>query len=310
MLKRNDERFRIYVLSLKSSTERRARIANMFSQMGISNWEFFTALGPELIQVPYNAQSAFKTRQSVLSAGEISCAASHIGMLQAFLTSDDKHALIMEDDVFFDPFFNVGGLPDVLAGLELDYLKLYARYFVPSRYVASVGRWTFYRGSWPLLGTQAYVISRRGANQFLKHLLSQPVLDRPIDDLMDRFWDTKLPITFIYPFPIMELGYGTTIHGAANRNAITAENRKYRELGSRIDAARSFIAKIVEIYDRKKWDRRFRAFDNRLSARIAGNEKQISDSLIRTEPTRQPPSGTTGQNAMLSRQSFGKPYLE
>ena len=250
--------------------------------MGVTNWSFFFALDPELIQVPYSAQAAFETRQSVLSAGEISCAASHIGILQRFLASDDKYALIMEDDVLFDPFFHVGGLPKVLAQLELDYLKLYARYFVPSRYVASVGRWTFYRGSWPLLGTQAYVVSRKGAGQFLKYLLSQPALGRPIDDMMDRFWDTKLPITFIYPFPVIELGYSTTIHGG-NRNAIIAENQKYRELAGRAATARSALTKILDKYERRKWDRRLRAFDSALSARIAGNEKQISDFLIRTE---------------------------
>lgn len=289
MPNRDNEKFRIYVLSLKSSTERRERLANMFSEMGITNWEFFTPLPAERVQVPYSAQAAFQTRQSVLSTGEISCAASHIGMLQDFLGSEDKYALIMEDDVHFDPFFNVGGLPDVLAKLELHYLKLYARYFVPSRYVASVGRWTFYRGSWPLLGTQAYVVSRNGANQFLKHLLSQAALERPIDDLMDRFWDTELPITFIYPFPIMELGYNTTIHGAANRDAIAAENRKFQELTGAANTARSLMAKIVEKYERRKWDRRFCAFDDALSARINGHEKQISDFLIRAD-TAAPPA--------------------
>lgn len=271
----------VYVLSLKSSLERREAITAMFSKMGYSQWEFFEPLAADRLPISYKADLAFRARRSVLSMGEISCAASHMAMIRQFLDSDLQNVVIMEDDVQFDPFFNIVGLAEVMKTLELHYLKLYARYFVPSRYISSVGRYTFYRGSWPLLGTQAYVLSRAGAKQLLNHLLSLNALNRPIDDLIDRFWCTQLPIAFIYPFPVMELGYNTTIHGANNREAIARENSTLEALATRRQKIDLMVSKISDKFFRRFSDRNLKAFDKTLMRKIQGNEQTISDYLDR-----------------------------
>ncbi|WP_348598071.1 glycosyltransferase family 25 protein [Phyllobacterium sp. SB3] len=271
----------VYVLSLKNSTERRETITAMFSKMGYRHWEFFEPLAADRLPIPYEADIAFRARHSVLSKGEISCAASHIAMLGKFLDSDLQNVLIMEDDVQFDPFFNIAGLAEVMKQLDLHYLKLYARYFVPSRYISSVGRYTFYRGSWPLLGTQAYVLSRTGAAQLLNHLLSLNALNRPIDDLIDRFWCTRLPITFLYPFPVMELGYSTTIHGANNREVIASENSRLEKSFTRRQKVGLAVSRISDKLFRRYSDRKLKAFDKALMQRIYGNEESISESLDR-----------------------------
>ncbi|MDQ0995391.1 glycosyl transferase family 25 [Phyllobacterium ifriqiyense] len=269
----------VYVLSLKNSTQRRETITAMFSKMGYRHWEFFEPLTADRLPIAYEADVAFRARRSVLSPGEVSCAASHIAMLQQFLDSNLQNILIMEDDVQFDPFFNIHGLAEVMNKLELHYLKLYARYFVPSRYISSIGRYTFYRGSWPLLGTQAYVLSRIGATQLLQHLMSLGALNRPIDDLIDRFWCTRLPITFIYPFPVMELGYSTTIHGSANRDTIARENLNLEKLVTRRQKLDFAVSNISEKLRRRSSDRKFKAFDRALMQRIQGKEKTISRCL-------------------------------
>lgn len=57
-------------------------------------------------------------------------------------------------------------------------------------------------------GTQAYFIDALAASRFLS-ITRRAV--RPIDEEIDRFWAHGLPALSVFPFPVMEVDWGSTI---------------------------------------------------------------------------------------------------
>jgi glycosyl transferase family 25 len=92
---------------------------------------------------------------------------------------------------------------------QVDYIRLYAKAPAPFSYLGlTASRRHLVRFKHPVFGTQGYLLRRAGAERFLRNL-SEVV--RPIDDEMDRFWINGVPIVAVYPFPLTEIGFETTI---------------------------------------------------------------------------------------------------
>lgn len=248
----------VRVLSLPSADQRRERIAKNLSHSSIATWAFFDAVTADRLTVRYDELAAYDRTGSVLSTGELSCAASHIQILNDFLTTDMGHVIVMEDDVRIDPLVDIQNYLNVMRRCDVHYLKLYARFLVPTRFVALIGRTVFYRASWPPLGTQCYVLSRHGAQTLLNYFSANGI-DAPIDQMMDRYWETGLPIVLAYPFPITELAEESTIHG--NRQARKERSAELRVArGPRPTMPQKLKAKLA----RRLADLRLRQFDKSL----------------------------------------------
>jgi glycosyl transferase family 25 len=85
----------------------------------------------------------------------------------------------------------------------------------------------------PVFGTQGYLLTRAGAERLLKTIHS---VVRPIDDELDRFWSHGVPIISVYPFPLIETNFGSTIENT---------RRGYMTLG-RLDAVRRLAFRASE----------------------------------------------------------------
>ena len=77
--------FIVRVVSFADAFERRERFATMMAQFEGVDWEFHDVVPAEGLPVDYDEGTAFRIGGSTLSLAEISCAASHLTLMQKFL---------------------------------------------------------------------------------------------------------------------------------------------------------------------------------------------------------------------------------
>jgi glycosyl transferase family 25 len=71
------------------------------------------------------------------------------------------------------------------------------------------------------LGTQGYLMTREGAERFLRHCR---VVRRPLDDELDRSWEHGVPCLGLFPFPLIEQSTASAI-GPARFERFTIPRR-------------------------------------------------------------------------------------
>jgi glycosyl transferase family 25 len=223
----------VRVISLADCTDRRARMAEQLDATGL-DWRFFDAWRTPPAELPYDPARARIARGRVLTAGELGCFASHWALWGDFLfNSDADLLLVLEDDLLLDPVFFQRLDAVVLAMGRIDYLRLYAKVPAGIRQEAHFLHRHVARFTGKAYGTQAYLLSRRGAARF-RHSIRR--VERPIDDEMDRFWAHGMPIRAVFPFPVMEVQYGSTIE----------ETRRTLDPLGPLERARSLFSRGVE----------------------------------------------------------------
>jgi glycosyl transferase, family 25 len=192
---------KIWVISVLGADDRRAAFSRCAEGV---EWEFFaahTGLDPGLA---YDEATVVGRYGRKLHSGELGCYSSHFALWRWLLASDFDQAIVLEDDVVADWNF-IDQLRCVdLQERGIQYLRLFAKMPSPWRSIASpyfdkyrhLIRFTGYA-----LGTQAYVITRRGAECLILHGLK---VEAPVDVYMDRTWDHGLLNLALYPFPVYE----------------------------------------------------------------------------------------------------------
>jgi glycosyl transferase family 25 len=225
------DRLAIRVISLPGSVERRQRMRQQLDPLGLP-WSFFDARtgAPETLR--YDASRARVSRGRELTPGEIGCFASHWALWEWLVASTEHETLlVLEDDLLIDPVF-FGDLPAVLEELRpYEYMRLYAKVPAGIRHEALFLHRHVARFRGKAYGTQAYFIKRAAASRFLGSIRC---LERPIDDEMDRFWAHGVPIRAIFPFPVMEIQYGSTIEASRRVLAPLRGTEKVRWIAERV----------------------------------------------------------------------------
>lgn len=96
----------IFVINMKHSTERMAKIDALLKSMNLSYERIEAVVGSELTQTEidhtYDAASNRKKHNRSLTIGEIGCYASHRKAWQQARASEYQHLLILEDDITID----------------------------------------------------------------------------------------------------------------------------------------------------------------------------------------------------------------
>ena len=196
------------VISLRSAEERRRYMIRQLEMFKLP-WSLFDALTGDAPPIPYSQAEAAIDWRGPLTAGEIGCFASHYACLAEFVAQNTaRYRLVIEDDVQLDSGFWFDRLPGLMDATGLDYLRLCAKFPFRHRVVAVFGQRFIVRYSSGPLGTQAYVISQRGAQQFLK---SVDRITRPVDWELDRYWHNGLPPYTLCPFPLFEMERTSTV---------------------------------------------------------------------------------------------------
>lgn len=234
--------WRISVISLPGAHDRRAQVTERLEK-SVWPWQLVDARATAPAGLLVDQENALKTIGRRLAPGEIGCFGSHVDCWRQLLADESlSHMLVMEDDVLLDPNYDFASLVQLMAATGLDYVRLYARWPAPARIISLLGPRCLVRFKRPVLGTQAYVLSRQGARRLLAHATH---LSRPIDDHIDRFWENGVPIYSLYPFPALELQLPSSVQA---RNVRPTEIRGWSIMvwrGRRVwDRARAAVADL------------------------------------------------------------------
>lgn len=215
----------VTVISLADAHERRAAFVKFAAECGLP-WTFFdahTSIAPPLRYAPGAAR---RVHGRTLTDGELGTYASHVAVWQRLLQSNLRQMIVFEDDVVVDwPLISRLAAFDFPA-IGIDYLRLFTK--IPARFrklrCPFLDRYHhLIRITSFALGTQAYLITREGAQRMLEHATQ---VTCPIDAYMDKYWKHGVPNIALYPFPVFERFETSTIgEGRFEKQRIPAGDR-------------------------------------------------------------------------------------
>jgi glycosyl transferase family 25 len=202
----------VLVISLADAAERRAGFAERARGTTLP-WKFFDAHRELGAGLTYRPDEAVVAKGRPLMAGELGCYSSHFHAWLTLLESGATQMIVLEDDTIVDWSFL-----EKLASLDffargVSYLRLFARRpcafrlhgeaIEPQRYLVEYAAYAH--------GTQGYVVTRAGAERFVRHCRR---VRRPVDIELDRAWDHGVPCLAVFPFPLTEISAASTIGSA------------------------------------------------------------------------------------------------
>ena len=247
-------RTKIFVISLSGEPRREQFRRSVDSDICLS-WSFFDAHRSLIGDAAYDRAKAEVRTGRPLTRSELGCFSSHRATWAWLCRSDFDQMLVMEDDVVADWSFLAMLCAQDLHALGIDYLKLFAK--IPPRAWKAVATpfldpyYHLIQITSGALGTQGYMLTRDGARMLLH---ATRTIDAPVDALLDRFWQTRLPILAVHPAPLFERyrisSIGNERFGASDRSAFAAlrrfgcrlSDRAHRELAARMPLPASLRA--------------------------------------------------------------------
>ncbi len=199
---------RAFIINLDSAIDRWAFLERSFAETGFSITRVSGVDGHALqLPIPEYAEVRHRWLHGRPNApGHIGCYLSHVRAMQAFLETDDEHALIGEDDLTLGPDFEAVIASALQQSCHWNILRLTGLSDgVPLRAIQLTGDYTLCVGLGRLKGTGAYVIDRKGASTLTARMLPMFL---PIDHAMDREWVFGLRAAYILPFPASQKDSG------------------------------------------------------------------------------------------------------
>ena len=234
----NGQKIRIFVISMADAACRRAAFRRRADGTSLA-WEFYDAHTSLHPQLHYSPETVLGQHGRPLLTGEIGCYSSHFALWLKLLDDDADKYLIFEDDVIIDWNFIQEFVNDVQDNSCFQYIRFYYK-----RPVNAVRRkFPFVTADCSLIelfgrayGTQGYFINSDGARRFID---ACRIIERPIDDQMDRSWVHGVPNLALFPCPIMEEKVLSTITNTPfGRNGDATESVR-RNMNRDRKAARS-----------------------------------------------------------------------
>jgi glycosyl transferase family 25 len=234
----------VKVISLANS-RRRVEFLQTASDVDLP-WEFFDGYTQIAQPLCYSPQDAVRYFGRPLTPGEIGCYTSHFKLWEDFLRSPSEQLVVMEEDVVADWKAIERLSREPLAKRNIHILRLFSTHpfpfdFCVYRFLSPHAHLIRVRGL--TLGTQAYIVTRLGAQALLK---AATTVVRPIDWEMSRYWAYGITNYCISPYPVLER-YGVSGIGQAGREL------ELEKKGSRV--ALRFFYQIKDRLARERFNR-------------------------------------------------------
>ena len=191
-----------WVINLDRAPDRLARITQQLQRLALP-FTRLAAVDAQAMRLEQRAaldDAAYQRKHGMTPVlGELGCYLSHVGVMQHFLASPARFALVLEDDAVLHD-----SLPAVLRGLlehpdRWDMVKLSAVHsgtpvpvlaLAPGHALAvMLSRCT---------GSSAYLVNRRAASAYAQGLLPMSL---PYDHVFDRGWHFGLKVRLVTPTP-------------------------------------------------------------------------------------------------------------
>ena len=192
---------RAFIINLDSAPDRWAFIEAAFSQSRLILCRV-PAIDASALKLPHPQYSERLYRWwhgRTPNVRELACYLSHLKAMEAFLATDEKHALIGEDDVVLRPDFDAALEAAMQYAHSWNILRVTGlSRGQPARLVRLSGDYSLCVSLGRLKGAGAYVIDRIAATALLARLLPMRL---PYDHAFDREWVMGLRAAYITPFP-------------------------------------------------------------------------------------------------------------
>ncbi|MEZ5512864.1 MAG: glycosyltransferase family 25 protein [Steroidobacteraceae bacterium] len=237
----------VRVVSLVSDVQRRAEFSARASET-VVRWTFFDALTNLAPDLHYDNVDALIARGRPLSGGELGCYSSHYTLWRELVNSEYEQLLVLEDDILLDWRFVETIVNCDLQAAGIGYLRLFAKAAgVPILRGTCLDRYLYENVGYSL-GTQAYLLTRGGAQHLLAHLNR---VSCPIDDALDKGWRGSLPTYSVFPHPVIELAGESRI--GVNRHAAVSMTTKLRLRRLIYRVADKFLRITYQLQRRLAW---------------------------------------------------------
>jgi glycosyl transferase, family 25 len=200
----------IRVISLDGSVDRRQAFRQMAGGTAL-NWAFFPAHTSVTEPLRYDNRVATRRCGRPLSPAEIGCYASHFKVWEWLANSDYDQAIIFEDDVIVDWAIIAKLSINRFGDYGINLLRLHISYpfnckmvqyrlFSPNTHLVRIV------GNVP--GAVSYLLTRAAARVLVANY---SIVSAPLDWVLARYWEHRIPSYCIYPFPVIERGGPSTI---------------------------------------------------------------------------------------------------
>jgi glycosyl transferase family 25 len=209
----------VFVINLQRDSVRRAQMRERLDAIGLPFRFLDAVVGDGLDLDTCTRYDGVRRRRYFgrdMTRGEVGCLLSHLKAYEIMVEEGIDTALVLEDDVMFEPDF-----PDVLRALHatpvrwdiVRFLGSEKIYRLGRRIIAPlVGRYFMARIPGAHGGAHAYLLTRAAAGVLLEHTRRSWM---PIDTLHGRCWETGLESLVVHPAPLhTDPAAGSTISDA------------------------------------------------------------------------------------------------
>lgn len=195
----------IYVIHLERETRRRDCMQSQLEALGLP-FTFVPAVDGRTLDLGsapgYDEARRTRLMGSVLTANQVACSLSHIGIFRTISESRDPYHLVLEDDVLFEDGLRatLDRIPEIR--LPWDHLRLGGlrrRRFVPRQRLSNGVHVGYYTG--PVWGAEGYALTPLGAKKLLAYRDLQLFI---IDQAMERVWENRLDSLGVFPFQLRQ----------------------------------------------------------------------------------------------------------
>jgi glycosyl transferase family 25 len=202
VIEKYEKNIPIYVISLKTSQDRRKKIQDMLN--GQVNFNFYDAVdGKEMSKKDIELSNKVFKKDS-LNPGQRGCFLSHLKLYEKIKKEKIKNTLILEDDASIDNFYYLKNLDKFLID---DYDIIFLGHCAENEGEFVKETFTIRKSVSPRC-THAYIISEKGANKLIDYFYSQK-WDLPIDELIYRHDLNKYSL---FPVLMKQNGMNSTIN--------------------------------------------------------------------------------------------------
>jgi len=202
----------IYWINLDRSVDRRQRMEKMFEDPAFAEKKIIriSAVDGKAHNIDQVLNTNFQGMQPErFTKVEYACLLSHLNIIKQFSESNNKTALIMEDDMTleFKPYWKKP-VKQIMENAPNDWETIQLCYIISNMVPQKI----YTKNTGNLFSTGAYIINQNGAEKILnystKHILNQNI-KHPADDYLIN---STITYTYKYPFFIYGDNETSTIH--------------------------------------------------------------------------------------------------
>jgi glycosyl transferase, family 25 len=223
----------VYVISLRTSTDRRAKVEEILGKTSL-NWQFFDAINKHDLTYGIPQYIPKKVKRLLgfeLTPNELGCFLSHRACWGKAACSN-KTTLIFEDDFLLNPSFNAALNFALSRGEDWDICRLQGLFSSKDQVLEGEEEIRLVKTLNDPVGATAYIVSPHGAKILVHNSIE---IYEPADHYLEHVSKHGLRVLAIKPYPVETTKATSTITDRPPRPPIKGFRKRLRSLFRGLD---------------------------------------------------------------------------